>query len=324
MRILSGIQPSGRIHLGNYFGAIQQHVRLQNEHECFYFIADYHALTSTRDAGGLRRASTDIALDYLALGLDPKKAVLYRQSDVPEVTELAWLLNCVTPVGLMQRAPAFKEKVDAGLSANMGLFSYPILMAADILLTSPDAVPVGKDQLPHIEMAQDIASAFNAAFKTSILKRPEPLLGPTPKVPGTDGRKMSKSYGNVIDVFGPMDIIKKQVMSIQTDSRPVHAPSVLGEDNASAILDLFLSPSERLEWRSAMAHVGVGYGSIKTSIIELHEREFKLAAERRAELAADPYEVKAVLAEGATRVRQLAVPLLNAVRFAVGLPSGVA
>ena len=319
MKVISGIQPSGKIHLGNYFGAVKQHIQLQEAHECFYFIADYHALTSQRDPAALRQASDDIALDYMALGLD--KATLYRQSDVPEVQELAWLLNCVTPVGLMQRAPAFKEKVEAGLSANMGLFSYPILMAADILMLGADVVPVGKDQLPHIDIAQDIAASFNAAFKSDVLKRPEPLLGPIPKVPGTDGQKMSKSYGNTIDVFASPAVIKRQVMSIITDSRPVGGPGKWGSDNVSAILDLFVSETERKLYQADLEVNGVGYGLLKAAIIEKHEQLFRNAARRREFLQDEPLVVQETLYEGARRVRKIARETLARVRSVVGLPT---
>jgi tryptophanyl-tRNA synthetase len=201
MRVLSGIQPSGVLHLGNYFGAMKQHLELQHEHECFFFIANYHSLTTIQDAKRLRQLTVDVAIDYLTLGLDPAKATFFRQSDVPEVTELAWILSTVTGRGLLERAHSFKDKVAKGLPVNMGLFSYPLLMAADILIYRSHLVPVGRDQVQHIEMTQDMAGYFNSIYG-EVLVRPEPRLNETPIVPGTDGQKMSKSYGNVIELFG--------------------------------------------------------------------------------------------------------------------------
>lgn len=329
MRVLSGIQPSGNLHLGNYFGAIRQQIDLQSQHDCVYFIADYHALTSVRDPGLLRTATRDVAAAFLALGLKTEQSpygfgsVLYRQSDVPEVTELAWLLNCVTPVGLMQRAPAYKEKVDRGLPANMGLFSYPILMAADILMNDAQLVPVGKDQLPHIDIAQDVAGHFNSAFKFGlgpIFGRPEALLGPTPKVPGTDGQKMSKSYGNVIEIFAGVGSVKKQVAGIVTDNRRPGEPGRWGGDNASAILDLFLDDTAREDWKNRLEVEGVGYKDIKQEIVSRHQDRFGPARER-FELLTQPGDkrVERVLEEGAENIRHRARIVLERVRTATGL-----
>src|SRR5438034_975845 len=200
-RILSGVQPSGKLHVGNYFGAIKQHIALQDEGKCFYFIADYHALTTVQDAKALAQYVRDVALDYLALGLDPNRAVFYRQSDVPEVTELAWILGTVTNMGLLERAVSYKEKIDKGIEASVGLFTYPVLMAADILIVRSNLVPVGKDQVQHLEMTQDMAGKFNRAFGEAIFPIPNWRLDKESKVPGTDGQKMSKSYGNTIEIF---------------------------------------------------------------------------------------------------------------------------
>ena len=222
-RILSGVQPSGRLHLGNYFGAIKQHIDLQDEGQCFYFIANYHALTTIQDPQALSQNSLDIALDYLALGLDPDKSIFFRQSDVPEVTELAWILATVTNMGLLERAVSFKEKVKKGIEASVGLFTYPVLMAADILIYRSHVVPVGKDQIQHVEMTQDIAGKFNQAF-SEVFPIPAYRLDKESKVPGIDGQKMSKSYGNTIDIFAEGKALKKTVMSIVTDSTPLEAP----------------------------------------------------------------------------------------------------
>lgn len=318
MRVYSGIQPSGGLHLGNYFGAIKQQIELQTQHECTYFIADYHALTTQRDAAALRASSIEIAADYIALGIDPKKTVMYRQSDVPVVTELSWILSCVTSFGLMKRAPAFKEKVAAGLDANMGLFSYPILMAADILGNSADLVPVGKDQLPHIEIAQDIQQAFNAAFKCDILRRPEAIMSQTPRVVGTDGNKMSKSYGNTIELLADEKTVIKQIKRIVTDSRREGESADWCHDNASAILDLFLSDDERLTYATRL-NDGMGYGTIKDAIIEKHRELFGAARERKHELLHDRTYLEGVLEAGAETIRNRMHHVMSDVKEAIGL-----
>src|SRR5438046_2685640 len=224
MRILSGIQPSGVLHIGNYFGMMRPAIKLQKEGETFYFIADYHALTSVRNPEALRENSRRVALDFLACGLDPERAALFRQSDVPQVTELAWILATVTPKGLLERAHSYKDKVARGLSASAGLFNYPVLMAADILIYDSDLVPVGKDQKQHLEMTRDMATKFNETFG-DVFKLPEPhIQSTTETVPGVDGQKMSKSYGNTIDIFGAEKETRKRIMSMVTDSTPVEAP----------------------------------------------------------------------------------------------------
>src|SRR6516165_3471408 len=244
MRFLSGVQPSGKLHLGNYFGAIRQHIDSQGAGVCFYFIADYHAMTTIQDAKALREHVRDVALDYLALGLDPDKAIFFRQSDVPEVTELAWILSTVTNMGLLERAVSYKEKVDKGIEASVGLFTYPVLMAADILIYRSNLVPVGKDQVQHIEMTQDMAGKFNRAFK-EVFPIPDYRLDKESKVPGTDGQKMSKSYGNTIEIFAEGKLLRKTVMSIVTDSSTVADPKDPDRCTVFALYSMFASQQEK-------------------------------------------------------------------------------
>jgi len=321
MRVLSGVQSSGKLHLGNYLGALKQHVELQAEHECFYFIANYHALTTVQNADLLRQQTLDVALDYLALGLDPQKAALYRQTDLPEVCELAWILNCVTGKGLLERAVSYKDKVEKGLSASMGLFSYPVLQAADILIVSSDFVPVGKDQVQHIEMTQDIAGYFNNTFcgGEQLLKRPEARLNQAMVVPGIDGQKMSKSYGNAIDLFDTPKNTRKRIMSIVTDSTPVDAAKDPTRCNVFAILSLMAGPDELAEWERRYRAGGMGYGDAKQRVYELFEQTFGAARERRAELARDLDYVEDVLVAGAAKAHRVAEPLMDKVRTACGL-----
>ncbi|RMG95154.1 MAG: tryptophan--tRNA ligase [Deltaproteobacteria bacterium] len=329
-RVLSGIQPSGQLHLGNYFGAIAQHIALQERYpgECFYFIADYHALTTVRDADALRANVHDVAVTYLALGLDPEKALLFRQSDVPEVTELAWMLSCVTGMGLLERAHSYKDKVAKGIRPSVGLFTYPVLMAADILIYDATVVPVGKDQVQHVEMTQDMATHFNEAFgapkDAPYLHRPEVLLSPTPYVPGIDGNKMSKSYGNTIPIFASGKSLKKIVGRIVTDSTPLGEPLPADRCNVFALLSLFLEPSEREEvrtWYRTGRRNGepFGYGHAKKLLVEKIEEHFAAARARRAELEADPDRVEAVLRRSAERARQVASSTLDRCRRACGI-----
>ena len=271
MRILSGIQPSGEPHLGNYFGAMRQHVELMEKGEAIYFLADYHSMTSIRDAAARRRYTRELALDYLALGLDPSRAILYRQSDVPETCELAWLLTTVTPMGLLERAHSYKDKVardtEARVAITHGLFAYPVLMAADILQYNADIVPVGQDQKQHLEMTRDIAGSFNHCYGREVFKLPEPMiLEDVAVVPGTDGRKMSKSYGNTIRMFAPQGEIKKAVMGIVTDSTPVDQP----KDVSAAVFQLwslFASPDEREALFARAKAGGLGYGDVKKDLL---------------------------------------------------------
>jgi tryptophanyl-tRNA synthetase len=321
MRVLSGVQSSGKLHLGNYLGALKQHVELQAEHECFYFIANYHALTTVHDADLLRQQTLDVALDYLALGLDPNRTALYRQTDLPEVCELGWILNCVTGKGLLERAVSYKDKIERGLSPTMGLFCYPVLQAADILIVSADFVPVGKDQVQHIEMTQDIAGYFNNTFCSGeqLLKRPEARLNQAMVVPGIDGQKMSKSYGNAIDLFDTPKATRKRIMSIVTDSTPVEAPKDPSRCNVFAILSLMASPEELAEWERRYRASGMGYGEAKQRVFELFEGIFGPARERREALARDVDYVEDVLVAGAAKAHRVAGPLMEQVRAACGL-----
>ena len=319
MRILSGVQPSGTLHLGNYFGAIQQHIQLQEEHSAFYFIADYHAMTTVQDAALLQRLIFDVAADYLALGLDPARAVFFRQSDVPVVQELAWILAVVTGKGLLDRAHSYKDKVQKGITPSMGLYYYPVLMAADILLYRADQVPVGQDQVQHIEMAQDMAQSFNHTYKVEALKRPEARLTRGARVPGVDGEKMSKSYGNAIGIFDAPRDAKKKIMSIKTDSTPVEAPKDPDACSVMAILRLLASEAEIAEWEERYRKGGTGYGAVKGRLHELYEARFGPLRERRQELAANRGYVESVLAEGARRARIEAEATMAAVRAATGL-----
>jgi len=321
MRVLSGIQPSGALHVGNYFGALAPQIGLQDGHEAFYFIADYHSMTSLRDAKVRRELTRGVALDYLACGLDPAKAVLYRQSDFPEVTELAWMLSTVTPMGLLERAHAYKDKVAQGLSADHGLFAYPVLQAADILIVNPDAVPVGQDQKQHIEMTRDMAQRFNHIYG-EIFKIPEPLIGEeVAVVPGTDGRKMSKSYDNVIPMFASRGATKKAVMGIVTDSTPVEAPKTW-DLPLFQLWSLFASESERAELRARAEAGGLGYGEAKKDLLERVLAHFEPLRERREAWAARPDDVEDVLADGVRRAREVGAPLLEAARRAAGLGRG--
>src|SRR5262245_55883018 len=261
-RILSGVQSSGKLHIGNYFGAVRQHIALQDEAQCFYFIADYHSLTTIHDAATLRQNTLDVALDYLSLGLDPEKAVFFRQSDVPEVTELAWILSTVTNMGLLERAVSYKEKIDKGLDASVGLFYYPILMSADILIYRSHLVPVGKDQVQHIEITADIAGRFNRTYD-EVFPIPTYRLDKESKVPGTDGQKMSKSYGNTIEIFAEGKPLRKTVMSIVTDSSKVEDPKDPERCTVFALYSLFASPEEKAALAARYRAGGMGYGEAK-------------------------------------------------------------
>jgi tryptophanyl-tRNA synthetase len=323
-RILSGVQPSGKLHIGNYLGAIKQHIALQDEGEAFYFIADYHALTTTQDAGTLRQNVRDVALDYLALGLDPKKATFYRQSDVPEVTELAWILSTVTGMGLLERAHSYKDKVQQGITPNVGLFTYPILMAADILIVRSDVVPVGKDQVQHLEMTRDMAGYFNNTYG-EIFPAPRELLGEAAVVPGTDKdkdgnpRKMSKSYGNVIEIFAEGKALKKSVMAIVTDTLPPEAPKDPETRIPYQLYKLFATPEEAAELANRYRAGGMGDGTAKQMLLEKIDAYFGPFREKRKQLAADPTYVEDVLRDGAKRARAEAAKTMELVRSATGL-----
>ncbi|MFN5290397.1 MAG: tryptophan--tRNA ligase [Planctomycetia bacterium] len=317
-RILSGVQPSGKLHLGNYFGAVKQHIELQNSGECFYFIADYHSLTTVHDAKTLSQNTLDVALDYLALGLDPAKAVFFRQSDVPEVNELAWILSTVTNMGLLERAVSYKEKVDKGIDASVGLFYYPILMAADILMYRSSLVPVGKDQVQHIEMTQDIAGKFNRCFG-EIFPIPGFRLDKESKVPGVDGQKMSKSYGNTIEIFAEGKPLEKRIMGIVTDSTPVESPKDPTKCNVFALYSLFASEAEKTALEQKYRSGGMGYGEAKKALLAKVNEHFSAAREKRKELASRPGEVEDILKAGARRAREEARATIRLVRRAVGM-----
>jgi tryptophanyl-tRNA synthetase len=319
MRILSGIQPSGALHIGNYFGMMQPAVALQDEGEALYFIADYHALTSVRDPEILRANSRRVALDFLACGLDPARATLFRHSDVPQVTELAWILSTVAPMGLLERAHSYKDKLARGISPTVGLFSYPILMAADILIYDSDIVPVGKDQKQHIEMTRDIAVKMNEAFG-EIFKLPEPRIQPsTETVPGIDGQKMSKSYGNNIDIFGDEKEIRKRVMSIVTDSTPVEAPKDPSNSTIFKLYSLLASDEEIADMREQFLKGGTGYGDFKKQLFEKLWEYFAPLRQRRDEILRDKSYIDDVLTRGAKRANEIADLVMNRVREAVGL-----
>jgi tryptophanyl-tRNA synthetase len=317
-RILSGVQPSGKLHVGNYFGAVKQHIALQDEGECFYFIADYHALTTIQDRGKLAENTLDAALDYLALGLDSDKAAFFRQSDVPEVCELAWILGTVTNMGLLERAVSYKDKIDKGIEASVGLFTYPVLMAADILIYRSHMVPVGKDQVQHIEMTQDMAGKFNRAYG-EVFPIPDFRLDVGSKVLGTDGQKMSKSYGNTIDIFAEGNALKKPVMSIKTDSTPVEAPKDPGKCNVFALYSLFATDEEKAALAARYRAGGMGYGVAKTMLLEKINATFGPFREKRKKLAANAAFVEAVLRRGAQKARAEAQKTMELVREAVGM-----
>jgi tryptophanyl-tRNA synthetase len=317
-RFLSGVQPSGKLHLGNYFGAVRQHIALQDEGPSFYFIADYHALTTIQDPTVLRQNSLDVALDYLSLGLDPAKAVFFRQSDVPEVAELAWVLSTVTPMGLLERAVSYKEKVDRGIEASVGLFCYPVLMAADILIYRSHVVPVGEDQVQHLEITRDIAGKFNRTYG-EVFPIPNFRLDKGSKVPGLDGQKMSKSYGNTIEIFAEGKPLKKTVMSIVTDSSSVADPKDPTKCTVFALYSLFASEEEKQALAARYRAGGMGYGEAKTLLLDKINEHFGPFRERRKQLAADPERVEAVLADGARRARAEAQQTMALVRQAVGM-----
>jgi tryptophanyl-tRNA synthetase len=319
MRILSGIQPSGVLHIGNYFGMMRPAIALQAEGEAFYFIADYHALTSLHDPKVLRENSRQIALDFLACGLDPERGALFMQSNVPQVTELAWILSTVTPMGLLERCHSYKDKIARGLPASAGLFTYPVLMAADILIYDSDVVPVGKDQKQHIEVTRDIAVKINEAYG-EVFKLPEPRIQPaTETVPGLDGQKMSKSYGNTIDIFGDEKETRKRIMGIVTDSTAVDAPKNPDGSTIVQLFSLFASEAETSALKDAFRKGGTGYGDFKKQLAARVWEYFEPMRKRRAEILADPGYIDDVLKRGATRANEIADQVMARVRKAVGL-----
>ncbi len=331
MRILSGVQSNGRLHIGNYYGAIREFVRLQDEGEALYFIANLHALNSIQDGPRGRSLSVDTACAFLALGVDPARAILFRQSDVPEVTELYWILGTVVPLSNLERAHSYKDKLARGAAPNFGLFAYPLLMAADILAYDSDVVPVGRDQKQHLEFARDWATKFNMTFVpgydpqnpsvgTGLLKLPtERIRDETAVVPGIDGQKMSKSYNNTIDLFAPDNEVKKRIMSIKTDSTPVEAPKPTDDQPLYQLLRLMIPAAEWPAVDAAWRAGGKGYGDFKKMLLVAYHSEFDAARKRYAELQADHHEVDRLLISGAEKARALAAPVLKRVRSATGL-----
>jgi len=316
-RILSGVQPSGKLHLGNYFGAIRQHIALQSDSTAFYFVADYHSMTTIQDAALRRSLSVDAAMDYLALGLDPNQATFFRQSDVPEVCELAWMFGTVMNMGMLERATSYKDKIAKGIEPSVGLFTYPVLMAADILIYRPDLVPVGEDQVQHVEITRDIAERFNRTY-SEVFPLPNYKLDTGAKVPGTDGQKMSKSYGNTIEIFAEGKALKKSVMGIVTDSKPVEAPKDPEACTVFTLYKLFATQEEQAALAERYRAGGMGYGEAKTKLLEKIDVFFAPFRERRKNLAADPAYVEGVLKEGAKKARTEATKTMELARTAVG------
>jgi tryptophanyl-tRNA synthetase len=320
MRILSGIQPSGALHLGNYFGMMRPAIELQEKGEAFYFIANYHSMTSLFDAGQRRGNTLDVALDFLACGLDPKKSVFFRQSDVPEVTELAWILTTLTPMGMLERGTSYKDKIARGIAPNHGIFAYPVLMAADILIYDSNVVPVGRDQKQHLEMARDIATKFNETYgQTFVIPEPQ-IRDEVAVVPGTDGEKMSKSYNNTIEIFGEEKAIRKKIMGITMDSRTPAEPKPDADKNlAVQLLKLVAPPDTAKDIENRLRAGGLGYGDLKKALFEHYWNYFAEARKKRAELAANLDHVNKVLSDGAAKANALARQVLNRAKKASGL-----
>ncbi len=318
-RILSGIKPTGPLHIGNYFGMMRPAIAWQEKGEALYFIADYHALTTLRDPELLRKYSRDVALDFLACGLNPKHATLFKQSDVPQVCELTWILSTLTPMPMLENSHAYKAHVARGGTPNVGIFAYPVLMAIDILIYDSDIVPVGRDQKQHVEITRDLAVKFNQSFG-EIFKVPEPSILPDVEtIPGLDGQKMSKSYDNTIGLFLEEKALRKKIMSIVTDSTPVDEPK---DPTKSAIVDLyrlFAAPADVIQMETQFRAGGIGYGDFKKRLFEAIRDYFAPMRERRAELEADPHLLDEVLSQGALRANELADAMLVRVRAAVGL-----
>lgn len=318
--ILSGIQPSGKLHIGNYFGAIRQHIAMQDKGDAFYFIANYHSLTSLNDGKTLYQNTIDVTLDYLALGLDPQKATFFAQSDVPQVPELAWILGTLTPVSMMEKGVAYKDKIAAGLKPNIGLFTYPILQAADILIYHSDVVPVGEDQKQNIEICRDLAGKFNRTYDGEYLIIPEEhIVKSVAVVPGTDGRKMSKSYNNTIQIFEEGKPLKKVLMSIETDSKALEEAKDPDSDNVFALIKLFADESKQAEIAEKYRAGGYGYGHAKLELMDLLLEYFAEARDKRKELEQDLDFVKDVLTDGGKRARERAESVMKPIREVTGI-----
>ena len=320
MRTLTGITPSGSLHIGNYFGAMRPAIEAQAAGDCFYFIADYHSMTSVTDPAERRKHTAGIALDWLACGLDPRQSVFWRQSDVPEVCELTWLIGSLTPMGLLERAHSYKDKVAKGIAANFGLFAYPVLMAADIVLYDTQRVPVGRDQKQHVEMTRDIAIKFNETYGETFVV-PEPVIrDEVAVIPGLDGQKMSKSYGNTVEIFGDEAVLRKKIMGIKMDSRTPAEPKPDADKNlAIQLLRLFAPAAVAQDYETRLRAGGLGYGDLKKALFDHYWSYFAVARARRAELAADPDYVEGILREGAQRARAVASVVLKRARKASGL-----
>ena len=319
MRILSGIQPSGKLHIGNYFGMMKPAIELQEQGEAYLFIANYHALTTMTDRGALEESTLDVALDFLACGLNPEKSCFFVQSDVPEVTELTWLLSVVTPMGLLERCHSFKDKTARGIAANHALFAYPVLMAADILAYQATTVPVGRDQKQHLEVTRDIAIKFNNAYG-EVFTIPEPSIrDDVAVIPGIDGEKMSKSYNNQIEIFGPEKPTRKKIMKIVTDSTALEEPKDPETCNVFALYKLFADESQQAALADRYRAGGMGYGEAKQALFEIMWDHFAEAREKRAELADNLDYVRSVLRDGAEKARSVAGETLTQARQAMGL-----
>jgi tryptophanyl-tRNA synthetase len=319
-RTLTGIQPTGVLHIGNYFGAMRPAIDAQADGDCFYFIADYHSMTAVFDAAERRKNTAGVALDWLACGLDPQKSIFWRQSDVPEVTELSWMLGTLAPMGLLERSHSYKDKISKGIPASFGLFAYPVLMTADIVLFDTQIVPVGRDQKQHVEIARDIAIKFNLAYGETLIV-PEPQIrDEVAAVPGLDGQKMSKSYGNTIEIFGDEKVLRKKIMGIVMDSRTPQEPKPDADQNlAIRLLKLLAPPAVAEDFENRLRAGGLGYGDLKKALFERYWNYFAAARIRRAELAADPGYVEKVLRDGAERARAVASVVLKRARKACGL-----
>jgi tryptophanyl-tRNA synthetase len=318
-RVLSGIQPSGELHIGNYFGAIRQHIEFQENNECYYFVANLHAMTTIQDKKKLQEATLQVAIDYLALGLDPGKANLFVQSDIPEVTELAWILSTITPIGLLERAHSYKDKIAKGIIPNHGLFAYPVLMAADILIYDSDIVPVGKDQKQHLEMTRDMALKLNHLFGETLIVPEEYIMPEVAVVPGLDGQKMSKSYGNTIEIFCDQKILKQKVMSIVTDSTPLEEPKDPENNTIYLLYKLFASAREREQMQEKFLQGGYGYGHAKKELLEKIQNYFEPAYKKRDEIMRDKAYAEEVLHKGARAAREKAQEVMSRIRENCGL-----
>lgn len=320
MRVLSGIQPTGRFHWGNYFGAIRQYIELQGDRpSALYFIANLHALTTVRQREQLAESTRDAALDLLALGLDPDRATLFVQSDVPEVSQLTWVLMTGTNMGLLERCHAYKDKKAKGLNADAGLFAYPVLMAADILIYDSEIVPVGEDQVQHIEVCRDLAGSFNAAFGETFVLPKAKVMDTSARVPGLDGEKMSKSYDNTIEVFEEPKAMRKKIMRITTDSRPMDQPKDPDQDHLYQLYSLFASPSQRETMSALYRRGGFGYGEVKKALADLAEGYFAAARERRKQLESQPERIRQILGDGAAVARKKAAEVLERASQACGI-----